>query len=392
MEFSGLTIGICCPDCGCTNTKRNGHIHNGNQNHQCNECGRQFVQSSIRIVYDLKFFKGGVKKWILRYKGAYYRCGKCEKVFFSDSCAMVTGRYGLNLRSYIIYQIITQNQSAGSVVEHLQEMFGYDLPRSNIQLIKKEASIYYGSTYKHISDKLITGGLIHADETKINTKAGVGYVWTFANMEEVLYVYADTREGHILDEFLDGFEGVLVSDFYAAYDSVECAQQKCHIHLIRDINDALQRNPFDEELKSLAEEYTKLLSPIIETIDRYGLKKYHLNKHKSQVDKFLKRILDEYYRSENAQKFQQRFRKYKEKLFTFLDYDGVPWNNNNAEHMIKLIVKLRRRIKGVTTAKGTREYLVLLSIYETLRLRNVSFLDFLISGCLDIDEYTKGKR
>ena len=23
------------------------------------------------------------------------------------------------------------------------------------------------------------------------------------------------------------------------------------------------------------------------------------------------------------------------RLFTFLDYDGVPWNNNNAEHAIK---------------------------------------------------------
>ena len=134
------------------------------------------------------------------------------------------------------------------------------------------------------------------------------------------------------------------------------------------------------------------INSIIETIDRYGLKKYHLNNHKSQVDRFFKRILDEGYASESAQKFQQRFRKYKEKLFTFLDYDGVPWNNNNAEHMIKRVVKLRRRIKGVTTAKGAREYLVLLSIYETLRLRNMSFLDFLVSGCLDIDEYVERRR
>jgi len=41
-------MGICCPDCGCTNIKKNGHIHNGKQNHQCNECGRQFVQNSTQ--------------------------------------------------------------------------------------------------------------------------------------------------------------------------------------------------------------------------------------------------------------------------------------------------------------------------------------------------------
>jgi hypothetical protein len=40
---------------------------------------------------------------------------------------------------------------------------------------------------------------------------------------------------------LKNFVGVLVSDFYAAYDSMECPQQKCLIHFIRDLNDALIR-------------------------------------------------------------------------------------------------------------------------------------------------------
>ena len=32
-----------CPRCGSTHHKRNGHIHNGKQNHRCKACGRQFV-------------------------------------------------------------------------------------------------------------------------------------------------------------------------------------------------------------------------------------------------------------------------------------------------------------------------------------------------------------
>jgi insertion element IS1 protein InsB len=35
---------ICCPDCGKTRIKKNGHIHNGKQNHYCKGCGRQFVK------------------------------------------------------------------------------------------------------------------------------------------------------------------------------------------------------------------------------------------------------------------------------------------------------------------------------------------------------------
>ena len=32
-----------CPRCGSTHHKRNGHVHNGKQNHRCKACGRQFV-------------------------------------------------------------------------------------------------------------------------------------------------------------------------------------------------------------------------------------------------------------------------------------------------------------------------------------------------------------
>lgn len=34
---------ITCPSCKSKNVKRNGHIHNGKQNHLCKDCGRQFV-------------------------------------------------------------------------------------------------------------------------------------------------------------------------------------------------------------------------------------------------------------------------------------------------------------------------------------------------------------
>ena len=32
-----------CPWCQSPKHKKNGHIHNGKQNHQCHDCGRQFV-------------------------------------------------------------------------------------------------------------------------------------------------------------------------------------------------------------------------------------------------------------------------------------------------------------------------------------------------------------
>jgi len=134
------------------------------------------------------------------------------------------------------------------------------------------------------------------------------------------------------------------------------------------------------------------LSPIIETIDKYGLKRRHLHKHKNMVFAFFYKVQQKEYASALAKNFQRRFLKYNGKLFTFLDYDGIPWNNNNAEHAIKRFVQLRKAIGGSSTAKGMQEYLVLLSICETLRLRNASFLKFLVSGATDIEEFLMPQR
>ena len=38
-----------CPTCNSQNCTKNGHIHNGNQNHICKDCGRQFVENPQNI-------------------------------------------------------------------------------------------------------------------------------------------------------------------------------------------------------------------------------------------------------------------------------------------------------------------------------------------------------
>lgn len=39
----------CCPQCGLSHSKKNGHTYYGKQNHYCLACGRQFVAGAHRI-------------------------------------------------------------------------------------------------------------------------------------------------------------------------------------------------------------------------------------------------------------------------------------------------------------------------------------------------------
>jgi len=342
-----------------------------------------------RMLYDLRKFAGGIKRSIVRYKTYRWRCTACDKTFLPESYLLIGSRFGSGLKAWSVYKHIALFQSYASISEELDELFGYRFGHTLVCDFKAEAAGTYLQTYNQLLKNLRTAHILFIDEAKINLRGLSGYVWAFANMEQVVYVFWETREGTILKEILGDFKGVLVSDFYTAYDSVICPQQKCLIHLIRDINDDLLKNPFDEELKQLAHDFTLVLSSIVETIDLHGLKEYFLQKHRAPAKKFVKSVIDKNYKSEVCEKYQNRILNYRDNLFLFLNYDGVPWNNNIAEHAIKRVAFLRRAIGGSSTVKGIRQHLILLSVCETLRLHRVSFWDFLRSGVKDIGSLIK---
>ena len=301
-------------------------------------------------------------------------------------------KYGWNLIAYFFYQIVDLCIPQRTVVQNFNRLFGFELNRSTLHNMKTRTADYYKETKQQILERIVHSDLVHADETRANIKGKAAFVWVLATFHEVFYFFSDTREGEIAQKLLAGFKGVLVSDFYTAYDSIGCPQQKCLIHLMRDLNDEILNNPFDEQLKQIVIDFGDLLKPIIEPVERHGLKKYFLKKHLRRVDRFYRDLELFDYQSEAALKCKDRFERNRDKLFTFLNYDGVPWNNNNAEHAVKAFAGLRDVIAGSSTEKGTDEYLTLLSICQTCKYSGLDFLDFLRSGEKDIDRFLASYR
>jgi len=133
----------------------------------------------------------------------------------------------------------------------------------------------------------------------------------------------------------------------------------------------------------LANAFAELLRAIVATVDRFGLKGCHLHKHKSAAEAFLGTLRKSDFQTEIAVAYRKRFEKNRDTLFTFLNYDGVPWNNNNAEHAIKAFARLRRTIGGTSSPKGIEDYLILLSISETCKAKGADVLDFFLSDARD---------
>ena len=359
---------------------------------KCNRsyCTKHAIQS--RTLQDILFGRHSLKRRLVKYIFQTYICRGCGTTFGMPERFQLSRKYGWNLVAYFFYQVIDLCVPQRTVVHSFNRVFGFDLHRSTLNNLKVKAAQYYAVTKQQILERVVRGSLIHADETRANIKGQSAFVWVLTSFREVVYVFADSREGAIIQKLLSDFKGVLVSDFYTAYDSINCPQQKCLIHLMRDLNDEVLSNPFDEQLKQLISAFGDLLKPAIETVDRCGLKKHFLRKHLSSVERFFRELKQVDYQSEAALKCKERFERNRDTLFTFLNHDGVPWNNNNAEHAVKAFAGLRDVVAGSSTEKGTEEYLTLLSVCQTCKYMGVDFLDFLRSGEKDIHAYARRQR
>ncbi|MBN8943497.1 MAG: TM0106 family RecB-like putative nuclease [Rhizobiales bacterium] len=349
------------------------------------------VQTRRKRAFDLIITPGAIRRKVIEFRAVAYRCECCERCFTPERYERLT-RYFHGFMSWFAYQHITHRLGVKSLAELFYETFGIRVNWWEFFDFRHILVHKYHRTYRRILARLIAGPVLHVDETEVKLKDGKGYVWVFANTSAAVYIFRRSREGHFLRKLLKYFKGVLVSDFYSAYDGLPCLHQRCLIHLIRDMNRAILDNPFDRELQSITTPFGALLRAIVVTIDEHSLKRRYLQTHTKAVSAFFNALAELTCESEASKALQERLLRNRERLFTFLQHDGVSWNNNLAEHAIKRISNYREDVGRSVKEAGLAEHLVLLSLYQTCHVRDVSFLKFLLSRERDMDSYTAGKH
>jgi hypothetical protein len=345
----------------------------------CPYCGHKKIYHSEKKKSfkqtDLKFTPSGIKQWVIEFRSGMGKCARCRQKHNDTVLRRV--HFGDNLFAWAVNLYVNYHVSHELISRLLEEQFGIYANRLYFMQRKEKWFEQFGPEIARLRDTIRQSPVIHIDETQIKLSKGSGYVWVLATTDTVCYHFTPTRESAFLKEWLQGFAGIIVTDFFPGYEPLDFRRQKCLIHLNRDLNDELFKNPFDLEYKGLVIAFGKLLRLVITTIDRYGLKKRHLSKHGKDTDRFRQLFVEREHQSDLAAKAAKRIRKHWDECWTFLQHDGVPWNNNNAEAAVKAFALHRRGVNGQVTERRLREYLNMLSLAQTCRYRNISFLDVL---------------
>ena len=94
-----------------------------------------------------------------------------------------------------------------------------------------------------------------------------------------------------------------------------------------------------------------------------------LASRRNRLDKRLADLIETDWNEQNAKRLIKRLRRHQNDLLTFLDRDGVPFENNHAERSIRPAVIIRKNSHGNRSDQGSDCQAVMMSIFQTLKQR-----------------------
>ena len=114
----------------------------------------------------MKFFGGGVKKWVTIYSSWRYRCHKCGNTFNPPEYPQTANRYGDGLANWVVYQNVALGQNLLKVQRCLREVFKLDVPTPTVHRFKASVARRYERTNIAIFAELLRGPSLSVDETE----------------------------------------------------------------------------------------------------------------------------------------------------------------------------------------------------------------------------------
>ena len=200
--------------------------------------------------------------------------------------------------------------------------------------------------YEQIQQEALDSAVLHGDETGWRVDGKTNWLWCFGNSTLTYFMINRSRGSPALDEFfIREFDGTLVTDFWGAYNAVVCAaRQKCFVHLLRELEQTEKYKSPGKHWPEFAKKLRRLIGDAIRLwYRRDELLPETYASRKDCLHKRLARMIDKSWKDDHAKRLIKRLRRHRGDLFTFLDQEGVPFDNNHAERSIRPAVILDRK-------------------------------------------------
>ena len=314
------------------------------------------------------------------FKKHRYWCRNCEK--------LVTAPYASeeiphgNLGPNVLIQAVILKYHHGLPFNKIRELFEslchFEVSEGALAQGLQRISEWLQVEQDQILKAIRASPYLHMDETGWNISGTNHWLWACVNERLAYYQIAQSRGAKIPKAILPkDYSGILVTDFYSAYNRLPGKKQKCLVHLMREMHQLHLKDQSEGFLQ-----HHKILKRII--ADALRLKEGQAPLAFPVYQRRIKRLKTRLflwscreYQNKHLKRLAKRFLTHWTHLLTFLEHPEISFNNNLAERMIRHHVILRNRSFQNRSQKGAFAHQTLMSLLHTLQLQDKNPLSFL---------------
>ncbi len=318
-------------------------------------------------------------------------CPKCRKRWAPrlDLSGLAIGkqRFGISLQAEVALLREQCRLPFRVIQDYLHHRFGLRISVGQLVALVEAVARRGKAIVEEFKDEIRGSPVVNGDETTWREDGVNGYVWSFSTDKIRYFLYRKSRSATVVKEVLgEQFDGVVVSDFYGAYNAHLGLHQRCWVHLLRDIHELKEKHKQDRQLRRWAE----AVKAIYERAKGYkgprarlgpGEQKAERVRQQRAFEQELMRVCRPHLKKKRLQsRLCERVERFLPELFVFVADTRVPSDNNAAERSVRHLVVSRKISGGTRSEKSSETKSILASLFGTWRLKGLDFYQ----SCLNL--------
>ena len=319
-------------------------------------------------------------------------CPCCHKGTRAELLPEHQGQNGERLTAVIGYLIAVRKMTRRDVHAVLNDLFGVDISLGSVQKAWEETADAVEAPYGELARALPDEQVANADETGSRTNGEKRWVWVVCTGWFVFFHIARNRGVEVLVHLLgETFAGILCSDRCPSYPSYHRGlAQFCWAHLQRTLK-GIQECARSQDAVHFARDMLSAVSRLFALWHRFRgeagvgerlLSRKELIEQSIPIQKEICKLASRYLDSADREvrNLARAFHEHWDKLFTFLEHEGVEPTNNQSERSLRLFVLIRKITHGNRSARGEVALARLLTVTQTCKLQQRPVLNYLVDA------------
>jgi transposase len=363
-------VDVC--ECGCTLDKKSARIKER----------RQQIEIPEPITITTEYRKMEVK----------CQCGRIHAGKFPSNVTPHVS-FGARLKSYCVGLTHGHFVAIERVSEIVNDQYGVQPSGGSIQNWVIQAADKLAPDYVVNQQAIIQAKSAHFDESGFRRSGKTEWLHVATTQTHVHYSVHEKRGYLAMDAagILPNFKGIAIHDHWKSYwKYTDCEHALCNAHHLRELRycEQLTCESWAINLRKLlvegkekvteakAEGKTSLEQTVVDDLlDRYtelvnlGLKSFPVQPHEEGKKGRQKQ--------HEATNLLVRLRDFKMEVWRFITDWHVPFDNNQAERMVRPVKVKIKVIGGFRSVGGSQAFCVIRSIWETNKLNSINPFDTL---------------